>query len=393
MKQGKGETLNPGNSKSLTNIFKQRKLSSQEAKIQNVEEEKEDAGDGKGFFACYLLTSLSPRHKGHTYIGFTVNPHRRIRQHNGEIGSGAWRTKSRRPWEMVLCIYGFPTNVSALQFEWAWQHPKESVAVRQAAASFKSFSGVANKIKLAYIMLTLPEWHSLNIAVNYFSTQYTNHSAGCPSLPKQMKVEICSMDKLPCYTKREECLPDWDDLEKCDEASNVGETVEETCAYAAASTVSARYLHSCSEASCEQPGQFREYESGNSEDTSNIGIDHKEPFIFIDSPVRTASSILNTISMDETVESTDISTGEIQSPGIKQFTNAIAADEVEPPWSRGGKLLTTEVAGDKDQLHSSGLAHEIEVIDLLTPSPYGRSRTHGKKRRVSSFARDIIDLT
>ncbi|KHG13745.1 Structure-specific endonuclease subunit SLX1 [Gossypium arboreum] len=71
---------------------------------------------GKGFFACYLLTSLSPRHKGHTYIGFTVNPLRRIRQHNGEIGSGAWRTKSRRPWEMVVCIYGFPTNVSAHPF-------------------------------------------------------------------------------------------------------------------------------------------------------------------------------------------------------------------------------------------------------------------------------------
>ena len=46
---------------------------------------------------------------------FTVNPRRRIRQHNGEITSGAWRTKRKRPWEMVLCIYGFPTNVSALQ--------------------------------------------------------------------------------------------------------------------------------------------------------------------------------------------------------------------------------------------------------------------------------------
>ncbi|WJX31219.1 hypothetical protein P8452_19671 [Trifolium repens] len=34
-----------------------------------------DAGEGEeGFFACYLLASLNPRFKGHTYIGFTVNP-------------------------------------------------------------------------------------------------------------------------------------------------------------------------------------------------------------------------------------------------------------------------------------------------------------------------------
>jgi len=45
-----------------------------------------------------------------------------------------------------------------LQFEWAWQHPVESLAVRKAAVEFKSLSGIANKIKLAYTMLTLPSW-------------------------------------------------------------------------------------------------------------------------------------------------------------------------------------------------------------------------------------------
>uniref|UniRef100_A0A7N0TGT7 Structure-specific endonuclease subunit SLX1 homolog n=1 Tax=Kalanchoe fedtschenkoi TaxID=63787 RepID=A0A7N0TGT7_KALFE len=129
-------------------------------KIGDGDDELPAGGKG-GFFACYLLTSLSPRYKGHTYIGFTVNPKRRIRQHNGEIRCGAWRTKRKRPWEMVMCIYGFATNVSALQFEWAWQHPKESLAVRKAAAELKSLSGVANKIKLAYTMLTLPSWQSL----------------------------------------------------------------------------------------------------------------------------------------------------------------------------------------------------------------------------------------
>ncbi|KAJ6804879.1 structure-specific endonuclease subunit SLX1-like protein 2-like [Iris pallida] len=164
-------------------------------------EEEEGTRGGGGFFACYLLSSLSPRHKGRTYIGFTVNPRRRIRQHNGEIGSGAWRTKRGRPWEMILCIYGFPSNVSALQFEWAWQHPTESLAVRKAASNFKSFSGVANKLKLAYTMLNLPSWDNLRLTVNFFSTKYMKHTSCCPKLPKQMRVNVCVMDDLPCYVE------------------------------------------------------------------------------------------------------------------------------------------------------------------------------------------------
>lgn len=35
----------------------------------------------------------------------------------------------------------------------------ESLAVRKAAVEFKSLGGLANKIKLAYTMLTLPAWN------------------------------------------------------------------------------------------------------------------------------------------------------------------------------------------------------------------------------------------
>ncbi|KAF3790333.1 Structure-specific endonuclease subunit [Nymphaea thermarum] len=155
----------------------------------------------RDFFACYLLCSLSPRFKGHTYIGFTVNPRRRIRQHNGEITSGAWRTKRKRPWEMVLCIFGFSSNVAALQFEWAWQHPRESLAVRDAASGLKSLAGIGGKIKLAYTMLTLPAWKGANLTVNFFSTKYTKLAAGCPALPDHMKMQVAPMDELPCYAE------------------------------------------------------------------------------------------------------------------------------------------------------------------------------------------------
>jgi structure-specific endonuclease subunit SLX1 len=46
----------------------------------------------------------------------------------------------------------------AVQFEWAWQHPMESLAVRKAAAGFKSLGGIGNKVKIAYTMLNLPSW-------------------------------------------------------------------------------------------------------------------------------------------------------------------------------------------------------------------------------------------
>ncbi|CAI9107123.1 OLC1v1006411C1 [Oldenlandia corymbosa var. corymbosa] len=158
-----------------------------ESSPANSMEEEEDGGGNGKFFACYLLTSLSPRFKGHTYIGFTVNPKRRIRQHNGELRSGAWRTKRRRPWEMVLCIYGFPTNVAALQFD-------------------------------------------LNLTVNYFSTKYMAHAASCPRLPGQMRVRVCSMDELPCYTGISFCDDENDDIYcedgGCEESGGSQESIE-----------------------------------------------------------------------------------------------------------------------------------------------------------------------
>ncbi|CAF1719794.1 unnamed protein product [Brassica napus] len=62
-------------------------------------------------------------------------------------------------------------------------------AVREVAAAFKSFSRLARKIKLAYTMLTLPAWNSLNLTINYFSSKYAHHSGVSPSLPPHMKVQ------------------------------------------------------------------------------------------------------------------------------------------------------------------------------------------------------------
>ncbi|KAF8893947.1 hypothetical protein BD779DRAFT_1435501 [Infundibulicybe gibba] len=82
------------------------------------------------FYACYLLKSIQTPQSRATYIGSTPNPPRRIRQHNGEITQGAWKTKNKRPWVMQMIVHGFPSKLAALQFEWAWQHPHISRHLR-----------------------------------------------------------------------------------------------------------------------------------------------------------------------------------------------------------------------------------------------------------------------
>jgi hypothetical protein len=56
-------------------------------------------------YFCYLLKSQS-HNSAKCYIGFTTNPRRRLRQHNGELTAGAYRTKKYRPWEHVAIISG-----------------------------------------------------------------------------------------------------------------------------------------------------------------------------------------------------------------------------------------------------------------------------------------------
>lgn len=70
---------------------------------------------------CYLLYT----DEGHTYVGATVDPDHRLRQHNGEIKGGARATGIRvaqgLTWKRACMITGIPEWRSALQIEWRWK--------------------------------------------------------------------------------------------------------------------------------------------------------------------------------------------------------------------------------------------------------------------------------
>lgn len=68
-------------------------------------------------YACYCL--VNPQ--GRTYVGFSTNLDRRLRQHNGELQGGAKYTHGST-WIRFLSVTGFPTQQAALQFEWAWKY-------------------------------------------------------------------------------------------------------------------------------------------------------------------------------------------------------------------------------------------------------------------------------
>lgn len=90
----------------------------------------------------YLLESSS----GATYVGATVDPDRRLRQHNHEISGGAHATGAKvavgEIWERVCYVSGFPTWSAALQFEWRFKQisrklPKHMVPFKRRMVALK----------------------------------------------------------------------------------------------------------------------------------------------------------------------------------------------------------------------------------------------------------------
>uniref|UniRef100_A0A182X3A8 Structure-specific endonuclease subunit SLX1 homolog n=1 Tax=Anopheles quadriannulatus TaxID=34691 RepID=A0A182X3A8_ANOQN len=123
------------------------------------------------FYGVYLLVSKSPNPKfaGRTYIGYTVDPNRRIKQHNrGEDAGGARRTSNRGPWTMVLIVHGFPNNISALRFEWAWQQPRVSRRLKQVPELQKKLRKESNfeyNFRILTEMLRMGPWNRLPLVV------------------------------------------------------------------------------------------------------------------------------------------------------------------------------------------------------------------------------------
>ncbi|KAI1786373.1 hypothetical protein LXA43DRAFT_59068 [Ganoderma leucocontextum] len=151
------------------------------------------------FYACYLLRSVRTPKATATYIGSTPSPPRRIRQHNGIISQGAWKTKHNRPWVMQMIVQGFPSKLAALQFEWAWQHPHISRHLRdndgQAVFTHSGkFKYLTTNVKVARNMVSSHPYNTWPLSVKLFTEEAekawvnAGKATEMPTLPVGVKV-------------------------------------------------------------------------------------------------------------------------------------------------------------------------------------------------------------
>ncbi len=92
--------------------------------------------------AKYFVYLLKSEVSNCTYIGYTVDIAHRIRAHNGIIKGGAKRTRTSRPWKIVMYV-SFEFERTAMQYEFCLHHTKR----------YRRTSGVLNKMKIMKALL------------------------------------------------------------------------------------------------------------------------------------------------------------------------------------------------------------------------------------------------
>ena len=91
---------------------------------------------------CYILYS-----NNRTYVGYTVDPARRLRQHNGLIKGGARATRRAQNWAfMAIVTSNDPafTNIMALSLEWHIKHPNGR---RRRCTATSTYWGIQGRLK------------------------------------------------------------------------------------------------------------------------------------------------------------------------------------------------------------------------------------------------------
>ena len=92
---------------------------------------------------CYLLKSDNK-----TYVGATIDPDRRVRQHNGELSGGAKATRGYI-WERVALVGPFESEHDGLSFEWNLKHKSKKYKGTPIERRMKALESMINDTNLS----------------------------------------------------------------------------------------------------------------------------------------------------------------------------------------------------------------------------------------------------
>lgn len=108
----------------------------------------------------------------------------------------------------MVAVYGFPNKKEALAFEWNWQKPFLSKAVRNIANSLVAQKTLGNrwklkfKMRIMFEMLRLSPWNRFPLTLHWMGRTPLDHPALFPTLPdlpshmKQVYAPITQLDML-----------------------------------------------------------------------------------------------------------------------------------------------------------------------------------------------------
>ncbi|RZC33641.1 structure-specific endonuclease subunit slx1 [Asbolus verrucosus] len=154
------------------------------------------------FYGVYLLYCTNPKYTGRVYIGYTVDPNRRIKQHNkGKHAGGAWKTSNRGPWVMVMIVHGFPNDISALRFEWAWQHPHTSRRLHHVAKKKPREKVYDFTLRVLSEMLLVGPWRRLPLTIRWLNDDFVRDLAKTPPMHMPICYGPVISKKLPATSE------------------------------------------------------------------------------------------------------------------------------------------------------------------------------------------------
>lgn len=176
---------------------------------QGAKDNRSDGTSHNRLFACYVLVSTAPRSRSAsapTYIGFTVNPSRRLGQHNGLVRyGGAYRTRRHRPWMTVAVIHGFTSKTSALQFEWAWQNPQRSLTLKThkdrpdaQPLPTKKRNSVLGALQTLGALVSVPPWShcALTLTICIQREQWGTYGIEQLTFPPHFRTAFAPLDSF-----------------------------------------------------------------------------------------------------------------------------------------------------------------------------------------------------